>query len=67
MLTEGADALVGSQLRPDMIESLEAMVEAVVALCDCDEDVTGRSFVSLDLLADWGLTPRGLDGTPLGS
>jgi NAD(P)-dependent dehydrogenase (short-subunit alcohol dehydrogenase family) len=65
VLTEGADALVGSHLRPDMIESLEAMVEAVVALCDCDEEVTGRSFVSLDLLADWGLTPRGLDGAPL--
>jgi citronellol/citronellal dehydrogenase len=40
------------------------MVEATVALCDCREDVTGQAFVSLDLIADWGLTVRGLDGTP---
>jgi NAD(P)-dependent dehydrogenase (short-subunit alcohol dehydrogenase family) len=64
VLTEGADALVGSQLRPDQIESLEEMVEAVAALCDCDPDVTGQSFVSLDLLASWGIEARGLDGAP---
>ena len=63
MLSEGADALVGDALRPDQIESLEEMVEAVVALCDCAEDVTARSAVSLDLIAEWGLTVRELDGT----
>ena len=61
--TEGADALVGDSLAPDQIESLEEMVEAVVALCACPPDVTGRSFVSLDLLAAWGLAVHGLDGT----
>jgi citronellol/citronellal dehydrogenase len=64
VLTEGADALVGETLRPDQIESLEEMVEAVVALCDCPAEVTGRVTVSLDLLADWALTVHELDGTP---
>jgi citronellol/citronellal dehydrogenase len=63
VLTEGAAALVGETLRPDQIESLEEMVEAVMALCDCPEDVTGRVTVSLDLIADWRLAVRDLDGT----
>jgi citronellol/citronellal dehydrogenase len=62
--TEGADALVGSSVPADKFESLEEMVEATVALCDCPEDVTGQAFVSLDLIADWCLTVHGLDGTP---
>jgi NAD(P)-dependent dehydrogenase (short-subunit alcohol dehydrogenase family) len=62
VLSEGADALVGRSLRPDQIESLEQMVEAVVALCDCAEDVTGASFVSLDLLDAWDLPVHDLDG-----
>jgi NAD(P)-dependent dehydrogenase (short-subunit alcohol dehydrogenase family) len=64
VLSEGAEALVGTTLRPDQIESLEEMVEAVVALCDCPEQVTGRSMVSLDLIAEWDLDVRGLDGGP---
>ena len=64
VLTEGADALVGTTLRPDQIESLEEMVEGVIALCDCEPDVTGRLMVSLDLIADWQLTVHDLDGTP---
>jgi citronellol/citronellal dehydrogenase len=63
VLTEGADALVGGDLSAEQIEPLEAMVEAIVALCDCDEGVTGQSFVSLDLLDAWGLVPRALDGS----
>ena len=35
VMSEGAAALVGSTLRPDQIESMEEMVEATVALCDC--------------------------------
>jgi citronellol/citronellal dehydrogenase len=62
VLTEGAAELVGSTLRPDQIESLEEMVEGVVALCHCPPDVTGRVTVSLDLVADWNLTVHGLDG-----
>lgn len=65
VLSEGAAELVGASLRPDQIEPMEAMVEAVAALCACPPDVTGATFVSLDLLADWGLTVHHLDGTPL--
>jgi NAD(P)-dependent dehydrogenase (short-subunit alcohol dehydrogenase family) len=64
VLSEGATELVGSTLRPDQIESMEEMVEAVVALCDCPADVTGRIMVSLDLIADWRLVVHRLDGTP---
>jgi NAD(P)-dependent dehydrogenase (short-subunit alcohol dehydrogenase family) len=63
VLSEGAEALVGSTLRPDQIESMEEMVEATVALCECGEDVTGRTVVSLDLIDEWGLDVHGLDGT----
>ena len=62
VLTEGAEQLVGGTLRADQVETLEEMVEAVVALCDCGPDVTGGSFVSLDLLDEWGVEVRGLDG-----
>jgi hypothetical protein len=64
VLSEGAQELVGSQLRPDQIEPIEAMVEAVVALCDCAAEVTGRSAVSLDLIREWSLEVRNLDGSP---
>ena len=64
--TEGAVEMVGDLLRrqPDLLEAMEEMVEAVVALCDCPEDVTGRIAVSLDLIAEWRLAVRNLDGAP---
>lgn len=62
VLSEGAARLVGHTLRPDQVESLEEMVEGVIALCDCPEDVTGRTTVSLDLIREWDLTVHGLDG-----
>lgn len=62
--TEGADALVGDTVPADKFESLEEMVEAVTALCDCPEYVTGKAIVSLDVIAEWGLTVHGLDGAP---
>jgi citronellol/citronellal dehydrogenase len=62
VMSEGAAALVGETLPADKLEPMEHMVEAVVALCDCPAEVTGRSFVSLDLLDDWGIEVRGLDG-----
>jgi citronellol/citronellal dehydrogenase len=64
VLSEGAAELVGDTLRPDQVETLEEIVEAIAALCACPADVTGQSLVSLDLLADWGLKPRHLDGSP---
>jgi citronellol/citronellal dehydrogenase len=63
VLSEGAVAVVGDTLRADQIESMEEMVEAVVAVCDCPAEFTGRTCVSLDLLADQAIAVRGLDGT----
>ena len=63
VLSEGADAVVGGRLRPDQIESMEAMVESVVTLCDCDADTTGRVFVSLDLLDERDIEVQQLDGS----
>jgi NAD(P)-dependent dehydrogenase (short-subunit alcohol dehydrogenase family) len=65
VMSEGAQELVGGQLRADQIESMEEMVEASVALCDCPADFTGHNTISLDLIADWGLTVHGLDGEKL--
>lgn len=67
VLSEGAAELVGGTLRPEQIEPLEAMVEAVVALCDCGADVTGRTSVSLELLAEQGRIVHGLDGSRPGT
>ena len=65
VLSEGADALVGSTLRPDQIESMEEMVEARGRAVRLPARTSpARSCVSLDLIDDWGLTVHGLDGTP---
>lgn len=63
VMSEGAEALVGTTVRPDQIEPMEAMVESIVALCDCGPDDTGGIHVSLDLLADRDIPVRSLDGT----
>jgi citronellol/citronellal dehydrogenase len=52
VLSEGADMLVGDLLRPDQMESMESMVEAVLRLCECGPECTGQVYVSLDLLAE---------------
>jgi citronellol/citronellal dehydrogenase len=63
VLSEGAEALVGGTLRPEQIETMEQMVEAIVMLCDCAADLTGQTCVSLDLIDQFGLAVHGLDGT----
>jgi len=63
VMSEGAEALVGSSLRADQIETMEEMVEGVVALCDCPPHVTGRIAVSLDLIDEWRLTVHNLDAS----
>ena len=50
VMSEGFADLLGDLLGPDAIESIENIVEAVVAFCDCPEDVTGRVAVALELL-----------------
>jgi citronellol/citronellal dehydrogenase len=62
VMSEGFADLLGDLLGPDAIESIEEIVEAVVAFCDCPEDVTGKVAVSLEVIADWGLTVHSLDG-----
>jgi NAD(P)-dependent dehydrogenase (short-subunit alcohol dehydrogenase family) len=63
VLSEGAQALVGATLRPDQVESMEEMVEAVMFLCDCEPDFTAQNCVSLELIRQFGLTVHELDGT----
>jgi citronellol/citronellal dehydrogenase len=65
VMSEGATALVGATVRDDQIESMEEMVEAIVALCDCPAELTGRTCVSLDLIDELDLTVHALDGTAL--
>jgi NAD(P)-dependent dehydrogenase (short-subunit alcohol dehydrogenase family) len=62
VMSEGAEALIGDTVRDDWVESMEEMVEAVVALGSCD--FSGKLCVSLDLIAELGLEVRNLDGTP---
>lgn len=64
VMSEGAAVLVGEALPADQLESMEEMVEAIVALCDCPPERTGTTAVSLDLLTELGLTARALDGSP---
>jgi citronellol/citronellal dehydrogenase len=67
VMSEGAEVLIGSPLAAHQVESMEQMVEAVLALCDCPPERTGRIHVSLDLLEELHLTVYGLDGRPLSS
>ena len=65
VMSEGAEVLTGGSLQLDQIETMEEMVEAVAALCDCPPERTGRTDVSLDLIAELGLVVRDLEGKPL--
>lgn len=62
VLSPGADIKVGGMLTEDQIESLEAMVEATMFLCDCEADYTGRVCSSLDLIAEQNLVVMDLSG-----
>lgn len=63
VMSEGAAALVGSTLRPDQLETMEQMVQSVLELCCCEAELTGRTCVSLDLLAERSVEVRSLDGS----
>jgi citronellol/citronellal dehydrogenase len=63
--SEGSEALVGGVLDTSTWESMEEMVEGILALCDCAEDMTGGVHVSTEVVAQLGLTVRGLDGKDL--
>ena len=65
VMSEGAAALIGDTVRADQIESMEEMVEAIVALGDCPADFTAHNCISLDLIDQMELSVRTLDGSPL--
>jgi len=65
--TPGADALVADLMarNPALVEPMEVMVEAIVALCTGDPaTLTGRIVLSGPLLTELGITPKNLDGSP---
>lgn len=61
--TEGALALSGGAMSGGNLESMEAMVEGALLLCDCPTDWTGGVHVSLDLLEQVGARVMTLDGS----
>jgi hypothetical protein len=63
VMSEGARVLVGDVVTTDQVESMEEMVEATIALCDCEVSRTGRVHVSLELIQELGLEVRTLDAT----
>ncbi len=63
VMSEGAEALVGGMVPDAAIESIEAMVEGALVLCDCPPDWTGGVHVSLDLLDRLDIAVMTLDGT----
>jgi NAD(P)-dependent dehydrogenase (short-subunit alcohol dehydrogenase family) len=63
VMSEGAEMVAGDVITPDMVESMEAMVEGALALCDCETERTGGVFVSLDLIDELGLQVMRLDGS----
>ena len=67
VMSEGAEVLVGDIVGPEAIEPMETMVEAALVLCDCPPERTGGVHVSLDLLAELGITARALDGSEVAS
>jgi citronellol/citronellal dehydrogenase len=63
VMSEGAEALIGDIVDDSQIESMEAMVESILALCDCPPERIGGLEVSLDLLDELGITVMELDGS----
>ena len=62
VLSEGADVVVGKILKPEQIESMEAMVESILYLATCGPDHTGKNEVSLDVITQNKLTVMSLNG-----
>ncbi|MFA5885897.1 MAG: SDR family NAD(P)-dependent oxidoreductase [Acidimicrobiia bacterium] len=66
--TPGADALVADLMarNPALVEPMEVMVEAILALCTGDPaTLTGRITLSGPLLDELGIEAKNLDGTPI--
>ena len=65
VMSEGAAKVAGDIITPEMVESMEAMVEGTLVLCHCEAERTGGVFVSLDLIDELGLQVMTLDGRGL--
>jgi NAD(P)-dependent dehydrogenase (short-subunit alcohol dehydrogenase family) len=67
VITPGVEAMgIGKWIEPSMIEPVEAMAEAALALCSGDPaTLTGRVAYSLRLLEELGRPIRTLDGSAL--
>ena len=61
LAAEGVADIAGVRLRPDQVESMEAMVEGLVALCGCGSDHTGHLEDSLGMIERLGLVVQHLD------
>jgi NAD(P)-dependent dehydrogenase (short-subunit alcohol dehydrogenase family) len=64
VMSEGMRAFADA-VGPGVFEEMTETVEAAVALCACPPELTGRTTISLELLHELDLTPRGLDGEDL--
>jgi NAD(P)-dependent dehydrogenase (short-subunit alcohol dehydrogenase family) len=63
VITPGVEAIgVTKWIEPSMIEPVEAMAEAALALACCAPELTGRVTYSLPLLRELGREIRTLDG-----
>ena len=61
LAAEGVAEIAGARLRPDQVESMEAMVEGLVALCGCGSDHTGHLEDNLGMIERLGLVVQHLD------
>jgi citronellol/citronellal dehydrogenase len=63
VMTPGVEALGATRwIEPSMIEPIEAIAEAALALATCDASLTGRVAYSLPLLRELAREIHTLDG-----
>jgi NAD(P)-dependent dehydrogenase (short-subunit alcohol dehydrogenase family) len=63
VMTPGVEALGATRwIEPSMVEPIEAIAEAAVALASCEASLTGRVTYSLPLLRELGRKVHTLDG-----
>jgi NAD(P)-dependent dehydrogenase (short-subunit alcohol dehydrogenase family) len=66
VITATVEALgIARWLEPAMIEPVEAIAEAALALCSCDASLSGRITYSVPLLEELGRAIHTLDGASL--
>jgi NAD(P)-dependent dehydrogenase (short-subunit alcohol dehydrogenase family) len=63
VMSEGAAARGMDGIPEEAFESMEAMVESIIALCECGPEMTGRVVNSLQLLDELQRPVMSLDGS----